>query len=102
MADETQDPEEYVTIAEFIEPVFAQMARGALESAGIECFLEGEQANSLLNAAFWAQLQVHQKDEEAAREILEFAEDSGDASVAEERASDDLDLHSTDPQDDPA
>ena len=67
MADKTQDPEEYVTIAEFIEPVFAQMARGALESAGIECFLEGEHANGLIGAAFWAQLQVHRQDEEAFR-----------------------------------
>jgi hypothetical protein len=97
MTEETQDPEEYVTVAEFIEPVFAQMAKGALESAGIECFLEGEHGNSLLAAAFWAQLQVHQKDEEAAREILDSADASDDASVAEERASD-----NTDPQDDPA
>lgn len=97
MAEKTQDPEEYVTVAEFIEPVFAQMAKGALESAGIECFLEGEHGNSLLAAAFWAQLQVHREDEEAAREILDSAEDSGDASAIEERASD-----STDPQDDPA
>ena len=33
MAEKTQDPEEYVTVAEFIEPVFAQMAKGALENA---------------------------------------------------------------------
>ena len=44
----SQDPEEYVTVAEFIEPVNAQMAKGALESAGIECFLQGEHANSLM------------------------------------------------------
>jgi Putative prokaryotic signal transducing protein len=97
MADKTQDPEEYVTIAEFIEPVFAQMARGVLESAGIECFLEGEHANGLIGAAFWAQLQVHRQDEEAAREILDSTDGSDDASAAELAASD-----HTDPQDDPA
>jgi hypothetical protein len=102
MSEKPQDPEEYVTVAEFIEPVFAQMAKGALESAGIECFLEGEHGNSLLNAAFWAQLQVHQKDEEAAREILDSADASADASAAEERASDKPNLLSADPQDDPA
>lgn len=97
MTEKTQDPEEYVTVAEFIEPIFAQMAKGALESAGIECFLEGEQANSLLNAAFWAQLQVHQKDEEAAREIL----NSGDASAAAVTAEE-LQAENPDGEDGPA
>lgn len=83
MAEKSQDPEEYVTVAEFMEPVFAQMAKGALESAGIESFLEGEHANSLIGPAFWAQLQVHRQDEAAAREIL----DSGDASEAASRAA---------------
>jgi hypothetical protein len=97
MTDKTPNPEEYVTIAEFIEPVFAQMAKGALESAGIECFLEGEHANSLIGAAFWAQLQVHRQDEEAAREILDSTDGSDDASAAELATSD-----HTDSQDDPA
>lgn len=97
MAEKTQDPEEYVTVAEFIEPVFSQMAKSALESAGIECFLEGEHANSLIGGAFWVRLQVHRQDEDAAREILDATDGSGDASAAEERASD-----SADPQDDPA
>jgi hypothetical protein len=88
MAEKSQDPEEYVTVAEFMEPVFAQMAKGALESAGIESFLEGEHANSLIGAAFWAQLQVHRQDEEAAREILDSADASADASAAELSASD--------------
>lgn len=94
MAEKTQDPEEYVTVGEFMEPVFAQMAKGALESAGIECFLEGEHGNSLLNSAFWAHLQVHRQDEAAARQILAQAEP--DATEAEEEASD-----STDNQDEP-
>lgn len=98
MAEKTQDPEEYVTVAEFIEPVFAQMAKGALESAGIECFLEGEHANSLIGSAFWVQLQVHRQDEDAAKQILDSADasdDSDDAFAAEQ---------TTDPgkQDDPA
>jgi hypothetical protein len=64
------DPEEFVTVEEFIEPIDAQMAKGALESAGIHCFLVGENTNNLLGAAFWAQLQVRKKDEAAALEIL--------------------------------
>lgn len=92
-AEKLEDPQEYVTIAEFIEPVFAQMAKGALESAGIECFLEGEHGNNMLGPAFWARLQVHRQDEEAAREILEQAEDNPEeaeaaASEAEAAASD--------------
>lgn len=102
MTEKTQDPEEYVTVAEFIEPVFSQMAKGALESAGIECFLEGEHANSLIGGAFWVRLQVHQKDEASAREILDSADASADASAAEERASDSLDFPNTDHEDDPA
>ena len=92
MAEKSQDPEEYVTVAEFMEPVFAQMAKGALESAGIESFLEGEHANSLIGPAFWAQLQVHQRDEEAAREILESTDASDDASAAQLDASDTTDI----------
>ena len=93
MTEIPQDPEEYVTVAEFIEPVFAQMAKGALESAGIECFLEGEHGNNMLGPAFWAHLQVHRQDEESAREIL-------DASDAELDASDTTDQ--TDDRDDSA
>ena len=88
MAEKSQDPEEYVTVAEFMEPVFAQLAKGALESAGIESFLEGEHANNLVSPAFWAQLQVHREDEEAAREILDSDDGSEDASVAGLSASD--------------
>src|SRR5690242_21103638 len=82
MAEESRDPQEYVTIAEFMEPVFAQMAKGALESAGIESFLDGEHANSLISPAFWAQLQVHRRDEEAARQILDSAGTSAEAAAS--------------------
>lgn len=92
MTDTPQDPEEYVTVAEFINSLPAQMAKGALESAGIECFLMGEHTNNLqMGSAFSAALQVHSKDEAAAREILEAAPlDASvvDASEAEAEASD--------------
>lgn len=69
------DPDEFVTVEEFIEPVAAQMVKGVLESSGIECFLLGENTNSLLGAAFYAQLQVHKKDEEDALKILGSLDD---------------------------
>jgi len=63
------------------------MAKGMLESAGIECFLQGENANSLLALAFRARLLVHKQDEEAAREILGEAvgELTGDELTEEEQ-----------------
>jgi len=66
----SEDPDKFVTVGKFLEPINAQMAKGALEAAGIECFLQGENANSLLALAFRARLLVHKQDEEAAREIL--------------------------------
>ncbi len=68
-----QDAENYVTVGKFLEPVNAQMAKGMLESAGIECFLQGENANNMLALAFRVRLQVHRKDEAAARELLDSA-----------------------------
>ena len=76
--------DELVTVATFPEPMEANMARTALESAGIECFLQGENANSLLALAFRARLLVHQQDEAVAREILGGA---GDELTAEEAAT---------------
>lgn len=64
------DPEQYVTVAKFEDPVEAHMAKGLLEAAGLECFLHGENANQLLAAAFRARLMVHRKDEAAAQELL--------------------------------
>ena len=46
------DPDKFVTVGKYIDSVDAHMARGLLESAGIECFLQGENANNLLGAAF--------------------------------------------------
>ncbi len=64
-----------VTVAKFLQPVNAQMAKGMLESAGIECFLQGEQANSLLALAFRARLQVAEADVAAARSLLAETDD---------------------------
>jgi hypothetical protein len=79
------DPDKFVTVGKFLEPSSAQMAKGALESAGIECFLQGENANSLLAPAFLARLLVHQRDEACAREILGG---DGDELTAAEMADD--------------
>ena len=53
------------------DPVEAQMAKGVLETAGVDCFLQGENANNLLGIAFRARLLVHRKDEAAAKSLLE-------------------------------
>ena len=59
-----------VTIGRFLEPVNAQMAKGLLDSAGIESFLQGENANSMMAFAFRVRLQVQRQDEAAARALL--------------------------------
>ena len=70
-----QDGDRFVTVARFFSPTNAQMAKAMLESAGVECFLQGENANSLLAPAFRARLQVHKADETAARELLDSVND---------------------------
>ncbi len=70
------EPENFVTIATFPEPMEANMARMALESAGIDVFLQGETANSLLPVAFISQLQVRPEDEAAARRVLDAFTDA--------------------------
>ena len=84
---EEVDPDKFVTVGKFFEPINAQMAKGVLESAGIECFLQGENANSLLGAAFLARLLVHKQDEVAARELLGVADElsAGDELSEEEQ-----------------
>ena len=83
MTETLQDPDKFVTVGKYIESVNAQMAKGLLESAGIDCFLQGENANSLLALAFRARLLVHKQDEAAARELLG---DSGDELTEEEQS----------------
>ncbi len=68
--------DELVTIATFPEPMEANMARTALESAGIEVFIRGEVANSMIPVAFESQLQVKPSDEAEARKLLESLDDA--------------------------
>ncbi len=70
MTEPIADPDKFVSVGKFLEPTNAQMAKGMLEAAGIDCFLQGENANSLLALAFRARLLVHKEDEEAARQLL--------------------------------
>jgi hypothetical protein len=65
-----------ITIATFPEPMEANMARSALEAAGIEVFIVGETANSLVPVAFESQLQVRPEDAIAARSLLSALDDS--------------------------
>jgi hypothetical protein len=74
MSDETQN--DLVTIATFPEPMEANMARTALESAGIEVFMRGEVANSMIPVAFESELQVKPADEAEARRLLDSLDDS--------------------------
>ena len=67
---EPTPPEGMVTVGRFESPVEAQMAKGLLESYGVECFLVGENANNLIQAAFRVRLQVRTEDEAPARELL--------------------------------
>ena len=74
-------PEGLVTVGRFESPVEAQIAKGMLESAGIETFLVGENANNLIQAAFRVRLQVRREDETAARAFLSpAAQPDGSAS----------------------
>ncbi len=65
-----------VTLALFNDPAEAQMARGALEAAGIPCFMQGENANSLVPMAFRAKLLVRPQDKVEACAVLDQAVDS--------------------------
>ena len=72
---ETTTDDTWITVATFPEPMEANMARSALEAAGIEVYLRGEMANSMVPVAFTAQLQVHRQDEAAARQVLDGPDD---------------------------
>ena len=62
--------EEVVTVAHFTEPLEAEMARGRLESAGIEVFLAGENARIMEPGLGPLRLQVAARDEVDARAVL--------------------------------
>lgn len=63
--------EEIVTIANFSDPASAQVALSVLTDAGIEAFLSGEEANSLLPNALGTRLQVRSEDQAAAEALLD-------------------------------
>lgn len=74
-----------ITVGRFLDPVQAQMAKGMLESSGIPCFLQGENANRMVPLAFRVRLQVLEEDEAVAREFLRavgdepsFVDDAGE------------------------
>jgi hypothetical protein len=62
--------EEVITVANFTEPLEAEMAKLRLESAGIETFLSGENARILEPGLGPLQLQVSAADADDARAIL--------------------------------
>ena len=64
------DPQRLVSVGRFADPFEAQMAKGMLEAAGIECFLEGSNMNALVPSAFRARLQVREADEGSACDLL--------------------------------
>jgi hypothetical protein len=74
MAAPLRNTDDFVTVGKFLAPTEAQIAKGMLEAAGIECLLQGENANNLLALAFRARLKVRQQDEEAALELLDTSE----------------------------
>ena len=61
-------------VGRYLDPAEAQFAKGMLESAGIECFLQGEHANALYPMALRVRLQVRQADEATAQMMLMEAE----------------------------
>ena len=75
-------PDGLVTVGRFESPIEAQIARGMLESAGIETFLVGENVNNLLQAAFRVRLQVRMEDERAARAFLSPAAGLDDSALS--------------------
>jgi hypothetical protein len=74
MSAKEQDSEEMVAVAKFYDSSEAHMAKCALEAAGIDCFLAGENANQLL-PTLSTRLMVRRSDEDAARGLLEQAEE---------------------------
>lgn len=62
--------DQLVMVGRFLDPLEAQMAKGMLESAGIECFLQGVNANAMVPLAFRVRLQVRHSDEALARELM--------------------------------
>jgi hypothetical protein len=69
-AEPYSDNARLVNVGRFADPFEAQMAKGMLEAAGIECFLQGSHTNALVPSAFRARLQVREADEGSACDLL--------------------------------
>ena len=74
MTNANLDPDTLVSVGRFLDPSEAQMARGMLESAGVEVFLQGANANAMVPLAFRVRLSVRRQDEDTARVLLAEAE----------------------------
>ena len=81
------DASELVTVGAVSGHGGAQLALGALEAAGIEALMQGENANSLYPGAFGCRVLVAKADEEAAKELL--ASDGSAEAAAGEAAGED-------------
>ena len=72
--------EKIITIAQYSQGVYAHIARGKLESAGIECIILDENLISInwlySNAIGGVKLQVKSSDAERAKAILEEQEET--------------------------
>lgn len=79
----TFDQDALVTVASYSGPAAAQLALSVLQDAGIDAFLSGEEANSLIPQALGARLMVRPADEQAAIELLNNDLD-GDAPLADD------------------
>ena len=67
-------PDRLVSVGRFLDPSEAQFAKGMLESAGVECFLSGANANAIVPLAFRVRLSVRQEDQDTALVLLAEAE----------------------------
>ena len=70
MGELTEGEEQLVEVGRFLDPAEAHMAKGLLDSAGVESFLQGENANAIVPMAFRTRLRVRQADADAAKELL--------------------------------
>ncbi|MBN2020114.1 MAG: hypothetical protein JW749_07810 [Sedimentisphaerales bacterium] len=94
MRDSREMNDRVVTVASFDEPYKAHIARIKLESAGIRCFLSGENFVStywlLSRADGGIKLKVWQQDVKAAEEFLRQKKSSSEAGKSDEAEGYDL------------
>jgi hypothetical protein len=77
--NQPEDANKLVMVGRYLDPSEAQMAKGMLESAGVECFLQGENANAIVPLAFKVRLEVRKADEAEAEELLAYAAFEGES-----------------------